>query len=462
MLFAPEPSTKNEAVRPRVWLIIFCLAIAIRLLNVAFLPTDPDTLLQEDASLYWTGSAILLEHGSFSYDSKSGLQPQTERVPGYFVFLAGVQALFGDSLTAALIVQSIVDAVTCVLIAGIAALLTPHLALPAGILAALWPNMVIHSGTMLSDALFLMLFTAMLFAASRFIARGNPGWAAMAGLALGLAIMTRTVVQLLPFLMVPAAFVIPLRHRRGIAAAALATILFLTGALLPLTPLLHRNFDKFGAIALTAQTGTHIVGWVAPLVRRAIDGTPREIGAVALYADASSQLSAEGKKLEEMNPFEQSQSLTRFGLDAIAAYPFSAIAKAWANGAAVNLAAPAVAIDTRVRALPHPSFDETTGDSLFGQTANFLSQSSPTYIAVMGGGILLSIFFLGLQGYGIVALTRDAPWAALFAALCIGYFLAVNGPVGSPKYRLPFEPVLIVLSAIALRKIWMHLCGGRS
>jgi hypothetical protein len=457
MQSAHESSTKNEAIRPHSWVIIFCLAIAIRLLNVAFLPSDPDTLLQEDASQYWTGSAVLLEHGSFSYDSDSGLQPQTERVPGYFVFLAGVQALFGDSLAAALIVQSIVDAITCVLIAGIAAVLSPHLALPTGILAALWPNLIIHSGMMLSDALFLFPFTSMLFAASRFIARGNPGWAAIAGLALGLALMTRTVVQLLPFLMAPAAFAIPLRHRRGIAAATLATILFLTGALLPLTPLLHRNFDQFGVIALTAQTGSHIVGWVAPLVRRAADGTPREIGSAALYADVSGQLSADGKKLEEMNPFEQSQSLTRFGLDAIVSYPFSTIVKAWANGAAVNLAAPAVAIDARVRALPHPSFDETKGDGLLGQTTNFLSQSSPAYLAVMGGGILLSVLFLGLQGYGIVALTRDAPWAAFFAALCIGYFLAINGPVGSPKYRLPFEPVLIVLSAIALRNLWARL-----
>jgi hypothetical protein len=191
---------------------------------------------------------------------------------------------------------------------------------------------------------------------------------------------------------------------------------------------------------------------VAPLVRRAADGTPREIGAAALYADASGQLSADGQKLEEMNPFEQSQSLTRFGLDAIAAHPFSAIVKAWANGAAVNLAAPAAAIDTRVRALPHPSFDETEGDGLLGQTTNFLLQSSPAYLAVMGASILLSVFFLGLQGYGMFALTRDAPWAALFAALCIGYFLAVNGPVGSPKYRLPFEPILIILSCLTLVK----------
>lgn len=454
MQSAQIPSTKNEAVKPRIWIIIFSLAIIIRLLNIAVLPADQETLLQEDASLYWTGSAALLEHGSFSYDSASGLQPQTERVPGYFILLAGVQALFGDSLTAALIIQSVIDAITCVLIAGIAAALSTNLALPAGSLAALWPNLIIHSGTLLSDTLFLMLFTAMLFAASRFILRGSPKWAAIAGLALGLSLMTRTVVQLLPFLMAPAAFAIPLRHRHGIGAAILATILFLSGALLPLTPLLYRNFEQFGVITLSSQAGSHIAGWVAPLVRRAADGTPREIGAAALREEALGQAAAAGINLDRMKPFEQSQMLSRIGLDAIADYPFSAIVKAWASGAAINLGAPAVAVDTRIRALPHPSFDTTEGDGLFSQTVNFLSLSSSTYLAVMGGGILLSVFFLGLQGYGIIVLSKETPWAAFFAFLCIGYFLAVNGPVGSPKYRLPFEPVLIILSCLALRNIF--------
>jgi len=35
----------------------------------------------------------------------------------------------------------------------------------------------------------------------------------------------------------------------------------------------------------------------------------------------------------------------------------------------------------------------------------------------------------------------------------IAYFLLLNGPVATPKYRLPMEPVLIVLAAIPLA--WM-------
>jgi hypothetical protein len=58
--------------------------------------------------------------------------------------------------------------------------------------------------------------------------------------------------------------------------------------------------------------------------------------------------------------------------------------------------------------------------------------------------------FLALEAIGFVMLARTLPWAAVFAAGVIAYFLVVNGPVASAKYRMPIEPVLIVLAAIPL------------
>ena len=453
MKFIPAYSTTGHSGLHRVLLFVFGIAVVVRLLNLATLPTDPARLLQEDASLYWAGAAVFVDHGSFSIVTEKGLIPHTERVPGYMLFLAAVRAVFDDSLFAALIVQSLIDGLTCVLAAWMAAQLSPRLVLPTGLLAALWPNLVIHSGTILSDSQFLFLFTAMLAAACRFLQGGAPRWAAAAGLALGLAILTRPVAQLLPVLMAPVALLLPLRHGRGVGAAILATLLFLACAVAPLLPLLQRNYDQFDALALTSQSGTHLVGWVTPLVRRAADGMPRGDGAKELKAEALERIAAEGRTFDEMNDFEQSSAFTQIGLEALGRYPVSAIVKAWMNGAAINLTAPAVAIDVRVRALPHPSFDATRGGSLLQQVTNFLMQASAAYLIIIGGGIVFSILFLGLQAYGLVALARAAPWAAVFALLCIGYFLAVNGPVGSPKYRLPFEPILILLSAIALTHI---------
>jgi hypothetical protein len=60
--------------------------------------------------------------------------------------------------------------------------------------------------------------------------------------------------------------------------------------------------------------------------------------------------------------------------------------------------------------------------------------------------------FLVLESLGFIMLARDKPWAALVAGALIAYFLLLNGPVASPKYRLPIEPMLIVFAAIPLAR----------
>jgi hypothetical protein len=68
-------------------------------------------------------------------------------------------------------------------------------------------------------------------------------------------------------------------------------------------------------------------------------------------------------------------------------------------------------------------------------------------------GLITMLPFLALEGIGFVMLARTAPWAAVFAGGVLAYFLLLNGPIAAPKYRLPMEPVLIVLAAIPLARV---------
>ena len=58
--------------------------------------------------------------------------------------------------------------------------------------------------------------------------------------------------------------------------------------------------------------------------------------------------------------------------------------------------------------------------------------------------------FLVLEIFGFIMLARTLPSAAVLGGGIIAYFLLINGPVAAPKYRLPIEPVLIVLCAVSL------------
>jgi hypothetical protein len=149
-------------------------------------------------------------------------------------------------------------------------------------------------------------------------------------------------------------------------------------------------------------------------------------------------------------------------MEELATYPLMAFVKAWGAGVAVNLGAPASLLDPRVRALPHGSFDRTGGGGVFGQISAFITAAAPAFVTIalasFAGMALISL----LQVYGLVRLFQMALWPSVLATLCIGYFLLVNGPIGSPKYRLPFEPVLILLTGLALVDLYGRVFGARS
>lgn len=453
-------------MRTRIYLLIFSVALMVRLINIAFLPVSPETMLAEDAILYWNGAEALLEHGVVGRASADGtVILETERVPGYQFFVAGIQAIFGASFHAVLFVQAILDSLSCVLIALIGAALptaaAPRLAWVAGLLAAATPNLVIHAGMILGDCLFLFLFAAMLAAGARFLRSGSGTWAALTGLALGLAIVTRTLALPLPLLMVPIAVIAPLMNRRRVTPAIGITILFLSISLAPAAFWAQRNFVEFGAITLSSQNGTHLANWVAPLVRRAHDGTPRAAGARDLHVVITERMKLDGVDPETLNVFEHSRIVSGYALEAIGRYPAQTIIKAWGRGAVLNLGAPAVLLDPRVRALPHGSFDGAQGDGLMDRALNFLRNAASAYTTIAAAGFVGVALFGLLTLYGWARLALQAPWVAFMAALCIAYFLIVNGPIGSPKYRLPFEPILILLTGFSFIDLFDRFRGNR-
>jgi len=127
-----------------------------------------------------------------------------------------------------------------------------------------------------------------------------------------------------------------------------------------------------------------------------------------------------------------------------------------ASAAAVaELAGDAAAIegllaDPRVRALPKPSFYNTPGAGLWQKARAYLFDDPGRYQLLLILGLIAMVPFLVLEAIGFVMLARTLPWAAVFGGGVIAYFLLLSGPVATPKYRLPIEPVLIVLAAIPL------------
>src|SRR5256885_7271668 len=91
-------------------------ALALRLVFVfRWAALTPDSFLYGDIAKNW------IRHGIYGLSGPAGVLPTYIRMPGYPAFLAACFLVFGNEhYTAALIVQTIVDVITCYVIADLA------------------------------------------------------------------------------------------------------------------------------------------------------------------------------------------------------------------------------------------------------------------------------------------------------------------------------------------------------
>jgi 4-amino-4-deoxy-L-arabinose transferase-like glycosyltransferase len=427
---------------------VFALALLVRLLNIAFLDGNLAFFAEQDAFTYWALGAALAKPDGFW----PTLLAMTDRMPLYPLLLADVWATFGDAPRAVAIVQAVIDAGTSVLISALGGLISPRVGLIAGVLAALSVTLVVFSTQILTDTLFLFFVALSLLAGARFLLRPALPLALIAGLAGGLGVATRPVLAPLLVAAVPVVFLVALLARRRLAPALLATVLFVAAVAAPVAPVWLRNWMHYASPSLTAQTGDHLAFWIVPLVKERADGTPYQTTVDRMEARYRQAL-AERDANAQSNPFILAAIKAEVAREEMAHLPLKAYAAAWLEGMVVNLAAPALLGDARVRALPKPSFYNTPGAGLWQKARAYLFDDPGRYQLLLVAGLIAMGPMLVLEAIGFVMLARMRPWAAVFAGGVLAYFLLVNGPVATPKYRLPMEPVLIVLAAIPLARL---------
>jgi Dolichyl-phosphate-mannose-protein mannosyltransferase len=444
------PSRSNEVWRRAAdhpLATIFLLALFIRLINLALLTGRDAFFAEQDTFAYWALGAALAKPDGFW----PTLSAMTDRMPLYPLLLAGVQYAIGDGPRAIAFIQAVIDAATCTFVASLGALISARVGLIAGILAAFSPTLIVFSTQILTDTIFLFFFTLMLLAGAHFLLRPLIGRAIWAGLAGGFALATRPAVAALLAAAVPVVFAIAWMQRRRLGLALAAAMVFGVAAAAPVAPVLLRNAIRYDSLSLTSQTGDYWALWIVPLVVQRANGTPYQVTADRMESRYRERI--ERNSMAANNPFWRAALKSELAREEMARLPVSAYAKAWLEGMIVNLAAPALLADPRVRALPKPSFYNTAGTSLWERARAYLFDNPGLYQLLLVIGLLAMLPFLVLEAIGFAMLARSMPWAALFAGAVLAYFLLLNGPVASPRYRLPLEPVLLVLAAVPLARL---------
>lgn len=217
-------------------------------------------------------------------------------------------------------------------------------------------------------------------------------------------------------------------------------------------PWIFRNYVVFGHAKLTTQGEAHIVGWVVTGIMQYEEKIDFE-KAQTRSRKAWQIIKKNFSNKVNPDPFLLDREAKKFGLAYILNVSPLSIAKAWLWGASRNVMSPETIELAHMLDLERFSFQEIPGRNLPEKLFNFVFRNKSEICSLMMiFGTLWILIFRIIQLYGAWKLFKQFPEILAACAIIIIYFLLISGPVGSAKYRIPFEPILVFFTAFAFYK----------
>jgi tetratricopeptide (TPR) repeat protein len=344
------------------------------------------------------------------------------QAPLYPYVLASIYKIAGDSTTAVRIVQAIVGASSCALLASAGISLFGPAGAVAGLLLALFPTAIFFDGLLEKTSLVVFLTCALLAVLAVLPERFSAWHGASAGIILGLLILTRENAVLLVPVVATCMWLRPLpgSNRRQRAAAA-----FAAGILIVLLPVGLRNWAVGGEVHLTTSQfgpnfyiGNHAgaTGTYEPLVPGHGSAADERQDATRLAVQAAGH---------PLGPADVSNFWTRRALADIRARPAE-----WLRLAGCKLALTFSAVEIA----------DTESRDVYAESSRLLRVLSP-----FGFDLLI-----GLAAFGAVVsahMWRQIWW---LYAITATYAVSVALFYVLERYRIPIVPALMVVAAGAL------------
>ena len=427
---------------PRVAILLLVLALAIR---IGFVAATPGYTPAHDDRGYDRLACALVAGEGYTRSGPPATReecgrsdrpgrPTAFRPPGYPMFLAAVytvtEPLGIDRWTAARLAQAVLGTVVVALLGVIAGQLWGRRESVAALaLGAVFVPAIVIGGSLLSETLFVAL---MLAAVSALLASNAAGGdrrcLALAGVAAGLAVLTRSTA---PVLLLPLAIgaastggAIPVRRRLARAAA------FLGVAALVVAPWTVRNalaFEEFVPVSTVA--GSSLAGTYSDTPR----SDPRWPGAWK-PPRTFPELKPLIRPVRRDEP-ESQRVLVRYARDYAVANPDYALTVAGRNA-------------WRITGLEGRDWWRFSGRS----------HSLPAWTADAAGVAFLVFLLLAIAG-AFTPAARGAPrWLWLLSALM---FVSVVFVVGETRLRAPVDAFVVLLAALAVRAAVVPLSGDR-
>ena len=414
-------------------LAVFLIALLPRLLVFGVASVGPGTTLWDPDSLEYDqlGRGMAL-HGVFSQSPTPPFVPDRQRVPLFPAQIAVFYAIIGDHVDAArswaVASNVVVSAMTAAMVAGLgSAWAGRRVGMAAGLLLATDLTSIAYSAMLLSETLFTLLLVVGTLAMARYARQPRVRNAALVGVLLGLATLTRPIGVFLPLALMPSFLVAhPLRRWPvGLRDAGLCLVVMA----LVVGPWTLRGRTGGGADAVTTQAAINAYFHRGALIEGAISGRDPEEVRTDLEAQFAREAAANGWTEEERVRVMQDRAM-----NLIRAHPWLYL-RLQAQGMLKVLAPDTDAI-----------FDT------LGLRAT--ADDKPVrwvYWLWAGLGMVQLALMYALASVGVVALARERRWFVATVLLAPAAYLLISaGPEAYARFRPPLMPAIAIMAAFGL------------
>ena len=395
--------------------LIFIAALFFRLF-VVFTQEESKRLPSTDGIEYDDAALNIVSGNGFSYFVNGSMQPMVHRAPMYPMFLAFVYSIFGHNYVAAKVIQAIIGALFCIVIFYITFIIYEDIAigLIASAFAALYKPFItgffFYGGPalLLSEYFYMFILGLTILITVYFIKNANKKMGALSGIFIGLTILTRVEFILFPILLAVFLFYVARFSIKAFLKKYFIIYLFI---ILTMTPWVVRNYIIYKEfIPLTTLGGTSF------LVGNSSFSRGGGIG-------HENTLLVKGKAIKNSENFSdnrKSKIYFKAGITELANNP-KRIPKLFIKKILVHWA------------------PFSMGFKVF----------NPFYAFILMFGAIGLLFFrkhIILENILLILLLSTTLTAMLI--------------YGEPRYRYPYEPYLIIFTALAINEIIKRMKGN--
>ena len=271
----------------------------------------------------------------------------------------------------------------------------------------------------------------------------------MAGLLLGFSTSIRSITYPIIYLSILPFIIILIKKNIVIYKIFFSCMIFLFFSLLPISSRIYENVRFHNSFSLTSQAGSHLAYWIVPLIISETKNISRTEAIKVVDKIANKYAMSD-------NYYKNDKILRKIGVEALHDITKADIFFHWVKGGFINLIAPSILLEKNLRSLPHPSYYET-GNILLWLKLIFSNSEYYKYLTVLSIASLSCIFTITSLIVGPIYIYKNDRMIFYITTLYVLYFLAITGPVLSPKYIFPILPCIFLYQGITMFKLVQYL-----